>query len=262
MLRRLKSSVLDELPDKIEDVRRCELSDEQVSLYRQVLDTRARPLVKSLRESDGKPLPYLHIFAVLNPLKQICDHPVLVSGELDDFEKFKSGKWDLYTEILRESLDSGEKVVVFSQYLGMLELMARHLDGLGVSYGRLQGSTRAEQRGEMINRFNKDPDCRVFLASLKAGGTGIDLVRGSVVLHYDRWWNAAREDQATDRVHRIGQKRVVQVFKLVTEGTLEERIAVMIEQKRDLLDTVVQEDDPTLSKLFDRSQLLELLQDI
>lgn len=267
VLRRLKSTVLDELPEKIEDLRRCELTPEQVALYRQVLETRAKPLVRQLQKDHGKPLPYLHIFAVLNLLKQICDHPALVSGELENFERHASGKWELYAEILRESLDAGEKVVVFSQYLGMLELMARYLDqleldGRKIGYARLQGSTRAEERGQMIERFNSDPDCRVFLASLKAGGTGIDLVGGSVVIHYDRWWNAAREDQATDRVHRIGQRRVVQVFKLVTEGTLEERIAAIIEQKRDLLDTVVQEDDPTLSKLFDRSQLLELLRDI
>ncbi|MEM8995699.1 MAG: DEAD/DEAH box helicase, partial [Acidobacteriota bacterium] len=262
VLRRLKESVLDELPEKIEDVRRCTLSDGQVALYRQVLETRARPLVAKLRTESGHPLPYLHIFAVLNLLKQICDHPALVSGEAADVDRLKSGKWDLYREILRECLDGGEKVVVFSQYLGMLEIMAGHLRTLGVDFARLQGSTPAEERGRLIDRFNKDPECRVFLASLKAGGTGIDLVGGSVVIHYDRWWNAAREDQATDRVHRLGQKRAVQVFKLVTEGTLEERIAAMIEEKRDLLDAVVQEDDPTLRKLFDRSQLLELLQDI
>ncbi|MEO1368416.1 MAG: helicase-related protein, partial [Acidobacteriota bacterium] len=251
-----------ELPEKIEDVRRCTLSDEQVALYREVLETRARPLVATLRTESGRPLPYLHIFAVLDLLKQICDHPALVSGEAADVDRLTSGKWDLYREILRECLDGGEKVVVFSQYLGMLEIMAGHLRTLGVDFARLQGSTPAEERGRLIDRFNKDPDCRVFLASLKAGGTGIDLVGGSVVIHYDRWWNAAREDQATDRVHRLGQKRAVQVFKLVTEGTLEERIAGMIEEKRDLLDAVVQEDDPTLRKLFDRSQLLELLQDI
>jgi len=100
----------------------------------------------------------------------------------------------------------------------------------------------------------------VFLGSLKAGGTGIDLVAGSVVLHYDRWWNAAREDQATDRVHRIGQRRAVQVFKLITEGTLEEKISAIIERKRHLMNTVVREDDPHFSKIFSREELAGLLQ--
>ncbi|MCG8455219.1 MAG: DEAD/DEAH box helicase [Holophagales bacterium] len=262
VLRRRKATVLDELPEKIEDVRTCELSPEQISLYRQVIENRGRELSRQLEADDGQPLPYLHIFAVLNLLKQICDHPVLVSGELEQAESYRSGKWDLYQEILRECLDSGQKVVVFSQYLGMLELMARQLEAEGIDFGRLQGSTRAEARGAEVERFNTDPDCRVFLASLKAGGTGIDLLGGSVVIHYDRWWNAAREDQATDRVHRMGQRRVVQVFKLVTEGTLEERIGRMIEEKRDLLDSVVREDDARLAKLFDRDQLLELLREI
>ena len=110
----------------------------------------------------------------------------------------------------------------------------------------LTGQSR--NRSEIINRFNDDPDCRVFVGSLKAGGTGIDLVAASVVIHYDRWWNAAREDQATDRVHRIGQRRGVQVFKLVTQGTLEEKISAIIERKRNLMDSVVREDDPVCSR--------------
>jgi SNF2 family DNA or RNA helicase len=124
----------------------------------------------------------------------------------------------------------------------------------------LTGSS--QDRGEIVRKFNTDPGCRVFLGSLKAGGTGIDLVGGSTVLHYDRWWNAAREDQATDRVHRIGQKRAVQVFKLVTEGTLEEKISAIIERKRRLMNSVVQKDDPKLSKIFTREEMIELLRPV
>jgi SNF2 family DNA or RNA helicase len=112
-----------------------------------------------------------------------------------------------------------------------------------------------------VDRFNGDPACRVFLGSLKAGGTGIDLVGGSVVVHYDRWWNAAREDQATDRVHRIGQRRAVQVFKLIAEGSLEERIDAIIAGKRRLLESAVAVDDPHLAKVFSREELLELLRE-
>lgn len=256
ILRRLKISVLDELPEKIEDVRTCELSDDQVKLYRDAIATRAAPLIDRIKADDA-PLPYIHIFALLNYLKQICDHPALALKE-DGSKKLRSGKWDLYREILQECLDSGLKVVVFTQYLGMIKMMEEHLDGLGVEYVKLTGASTA--RGDIVDRFNEDPDCRVFLGSLKAGGTGIDLVGGSVVIHYDRWWNAAREDQATDRVHRIGQKQAVQVFKLLTEGTLEEKIDAIIDKKRELMETVVQEDDPRLSKIFSREELLAMLQ--
>ncbi len=257
VLRRLKSAVLDELPEKIEDVRTCPLSDHQVKLYRQAISTRGKKLVARIEAEGEKTLPYIHIFALLSLLKQICGHPALALKELDRAEKYESGKWDLYREILQECLDSGLKVVVFTQYLGMIELMKRHLDELGVEHAVLTGAS--VKRGEIVKRFNEDPDCRVFLGSLKAGGTGIDLVGGTVVIHYDRWWNAAREDQATDRVHRIGQKRAVQVFKLVTEGTLEEKIAAIIDRKRDLMESVVEEDDPRLAKIFSREELLELL---
>ena len=136
-------------------------------------------------------------------------------------------------------------------------MMERLLTGLDVGFATLTGSTR--NRGEVIRRFNEEPDCRVFLGSLKAGGTGIDLVAGSVVVHYDRWWNAAKEDQATDRVHRIGQRRGVQVFKLVTLGTLEEKISAIIENKRKLMADIVREDDPGLLKSFNRQELLAFL---
>ncbi len=259
ILRRLKASVLDELPEKIEDDRTCELSPEQVKLYREAIEKRGIPLVDQIKAAD-KPLPYIHIFALLNHLKQICDHPALALKQIDQARKYRSGKWDLFREILQECLDSGLKVVVFTQYLGMLEMMEHHLREIEIEYVKLTGASL--QRGDIIDRFNEDESCRVFLGSLKAGGTGIDLVGGSVVIHYDRWWNAAREDQATDRVHRIGQKRAVQVFKLITEGTLEEKIAAIIDRKRDLMTSVVQEDDPSLSKIFSNDELLGLLRQI
>ena len=258
VLRRVKTAVLDELPEKIEDVRTCSLSPEQLQLYRSTIATRGVALMEKLR-TKSEPLPYIHIFALLNMLKQICDHPALALNAVDQYQDFDSGKWELFQELLAESLDSGQKVVVFSQYLGMIAIMEHHLEQLGVESVTLTGASR--NRGAIVDRFNDDPKCRVFLGSLRAGGTGIDLIGGSVVIHYDRWWNAAREDQATDRLYRIGQKRVVQVFKLVTEDTLEERIAMIIDNKRRLMTSVVQEDDPKLSKLFSREELMELLRD-
>jgi len=226
---------------------------------RDAIAGRGNDLARELEAASG-PVPYIHIFALLNLLKQICDHPALAAGRLDEADQLSSGKWDLYREVIEECLGSGLKVVVFSQYLGMLRLMARHLDNLGTEHVILTGgSGSTAQRGALVDRFNTDPACRVFLGSLKAGGAGIDLVGGSVVIHYDRWWNAAREDQATDRVHRIGQRRAVQVIKLITEGTLEEKIAAIIERKRQTLAEIIPGDDPALAKLFTRNELLELL---
>jgi hypothetical protein len=256
VLRRLKKSVLQELPPKIEDVRTCRLSEDQVKIYRDAIDAKGRPLVVGLR-NHGKPIPYIHIFALLTLLKQICDHPALANGNTEEVDRYGSGKWELFKELLAECLDSDQKVVIYSQFLGMIEIIGRYLKGQSIEFVTLTGASR--NRGEIIARFNEDPKCRVFVGSLKAGGLGIDLVAASVVIHYDRWWNAAREDQATDRVHRIGQRRGVQVFKLVTEGTLEEKIAAIIERKRDLMDRVVKEDDPSLVKTFSRDELLELL---
>lgn len=255
-LRRLKSAVLHELPDKIEDLRTCQLSGDQVRLYREAVAARSGALLEKLGNESG-PVPYLHVFALLSTLKQICNHPALLQPRVEGYETLASGKWDLFVELLAESLDSGQKVVVFSHFLGMIEIMERHLRNLGVGYATLTG--RSRNRGKLLDRFQEDPQCRVFLASLKAGGAGIDLVAGSVVIHYDRWWNAAAEDQATDRVHRIGQTRGVQVFKLVTEGTLEEKIAALIDRKRALLRDVVAEDDARLLKSFSREDLAALL---
>ena len=257
-LRRKKETVLQDLPPKIEDIRVCELSEDQVRLYRDAIESRGRGLIHALENPDEK-VPYMHIFALLNLLKQICNHPGMIKGRVDDYAMYESGKWDLFTEILAEVLDSEQKVVVYSQFIGMIRIMETFLQKQGMGFVTLTG--RSRNRGEIISRFNDDPECRVYLGSLRAGGVGIDLVAASVVIHYDRWWNAAREDQATDRVHRIGQRRGVQVFKLVTAGTLEEKISAIIRKKRDLMDSVVRESDPEVLKGFSREDLIELLSD-
>ena len=256
MLRRKKESVLKDLPPKIEDTRTCTLSEDQVKLYRDAVSHKGNELLQNLKQEE-KTIPYIHIFALLNLLKQICNHPSLVQGEIDDYQDLQSGKWDLFRELLEESLQSGQKVVIYSQFLGMISIMEKYLTEKEIDFVSLTGKT--VNREKVIERFNRDPACRVFVGSLKAGGVGIDLVAASVVIHYDRWWNAAKEDQATDRVHRIGQKRGVQVFKLVTEGTLEEKIAALILKKRNLMDSVIEESDPAVMKSFTRKDLIELL---
>jgi superfamily II DNA or RNA helicase len=255
VLRRTKAQVLTELPPKIVDKRFCELTSEQRTLYRRVLEARAKPLRAKLRA--GEIVSYVHIFAALNYLKQICNHPASVGGGFSDGGEATSGKWDLFVELLDECMSSGLKVVVFSQYLQMLGLIEDHLHRNGIGYASVKGSTR--ERGAEITRFRDDPDCRVFTASLRAGGLGIDLTSASVVIHYDRWWNQAREDQATDRVHRLGQSKGVQVLKLITRNTIEEKIDALITQKGLLATELVRPDDPTLMKQFTRDELDELL---
>ncbi len=257
VLRRLKESVLDELPEKIEDSMLCELSAEQVGLYRESIQKRGTALAQTLRDGNAA-IPYMHIFSLLNLLKRICDHPALIAEDCQGYRDYQSGKWDLFCELLAESLDSGRKIVVFSQYLGMIGIMDRYLTDQGIDHAVLTGSS--ENRGAIVERFNGKNACRVIVVSLLAGGVGIDLVGGSVVIHYDRWWNAAREDQATDRVHRIGQKRAVQVFKLVTEGTLEEKIAGIIQKKKNLGAGLITEDSPDSLKNYTREDLLGLLE--
>jgi superfamily II DNA or RNA helicase len=255
-LRRKKDQVLKELPPKIEDVRHCSLTEDQVRFYRDIVENQGRDLVQALKDPESK-VPYMHIFAVLNYLKQICNHPVLLEKENRDYTKYASGKWDLFVELLDESLGSGQKVVIFSQYVKMLELIEHYLNDRGIAFATIKGTTR--KRAEAIKSFNTDPNCMVFTASLRASGLGIDLTGGSVVIHYDRWWNSAREEQATDRVHRIGQSRGVQVFKLVTEHTLEEKIDSIITRKRRLMESVVRQDDKGVLKHFSREDLIELM---
>lgn len=256
IMRRLKETVVKELPEKIEDIRSCKLSEEQSYIYKAALRDRGGSIIEQLKNSES-PIPYMHIFALFSFLKQVCDHPALAAGRFEEYESYSSGKWDLFTELLDESLESAQKVVVFSQFVGMVEIIGHYLQKRGIGYVSLTGSSK--KREKIIQRFAEDNECRVFVGSLMAGGVGIDLVAGSVVIHYDRWWNFAREDQATDRVHRIGQKRVVQVFKLVTEGTLEERIDSVISRKRSLSKQMLVEDSADTLKMFSREELMELL---
>lgn len=254
VLRRTKAQVLTQLPPKIVDKRFCELTGEQRALYRRVIEARAKPLRSQLHA--GARVSYVHIFAALNYLKQICNHPASVGGGFS--ADVTSGKWETFIELLDECMSSGLKVVVFSQYLSMLGLIERHLFQNDIGYASIKGGTR--ERGSEVARFRDDPDCRVFTASLRAGGLGIDLTPASVVIHYDRWWNQAREDQATDRVHRLGQNQGVQVIKLITRGTIEEKIDALITSKGALATELIRTDDPSLVKQFTKEELADLLQ--
>lgn len=257
VLRRKKESVLEDLPEKIEEIAHCDLSPSQRQLYVEVL-TRSREKILEELKNESNPVPYIHIFALLSHLKQICDHPAVFLKKPEDYKEYRSGKWDLFLELLNEARESQQKVVVFSQYLMMLDIIELHLKESHIEYATIRGAT--VNRGEQLKKFSQDPSCEVFLGSLQAAGLGVDLTAGSVVIHYDRWWNAARENQATDRVHRIGQKRGVQVFKLVTKDTVEEHIDSLILKKGKLMEEVMGIDDHQLLKKFDRKEMIQLLQ--
>lgn len=259
MLRRKKEEVLNDLPDKTEEIAWCALSHQQVELYNKILAGERSRVLDHMKDENGT-IPFIHVFAILSHLKQVCDHPAVYLQEPKGYKKYHSGKWSLFVELLHEARDSGQKVVVFSQYLAQLDIFQEYLKEHNIGFAEIRGATT--NRGEEVRRFQTDPTCEVFLASLQAAGLGIDLTAASVVIHYDRWWNAARENQATDRVHRIGQQRGVQVFKLVTKGTFEERINQMIVNKGELMEDVIGTDDHQLLKQLNRDQILDLLRDV
>ena len=252
-LRRTKDQVLDDLPEKIEDIRHCELSDLQKSLYIKTLDLKGKALISDLKDKK-KSVQYIHIFTLLQRLKQICNHPSLITK--NNWEDERSEKFELLKQLLEESIGSGHKVVIFSQYVKMIEIINDYLQKKSIPYVSLQGSTR--NRDQLVSQFQNDPNVKVFVGSLIAGGVGIDLTSASVVIHYDRWWNPSKENQATDRVHRIGQKKSLLVLKLVTLGTIEEKVNAMIERKKLLFDTLLTSDESQF-KQFTRKELIELV---
>lgn len=256
ILRRKKSEVLDDLPEKIEEIAYAFLSEEQQKLYKNTIAQRRDSLIQDISNPE-KSIPYMHVFALLNTLKQICNHPSLITKDIKNYKNHQSGKWDLFIELLEETRGSGQKLVVFSQYLDMMTIIETYLKENNIGYATIRGST--QNRKHELQKFKEDPKCEVFVASLKAAGTGIDLTAASVVFHYDRWWNPAKENQATDRVHRIGQNRGVQVFKFVTKQTVEEHIDNLINQKISLTEGIIGYDDQDQIKHLDRDDLIELL---
>ena len=256
ILRRRKKDVLLDLPEKIEEIAYADLSDEQRKLYNDAITESRKTIIKNL-EDETKAVSYVHIFALLSKLKQICDHPSLIYKDIDKYFEHSSKKFDLFIELLNEAQESSQKVVVFSQYLNMIEIIKKYLKKKSIGFALITGATK--KRFNEIKKFKEDPNCLVFVASLLAAGVGIDLSAGSVVIHYDRWWNPAKENQATDRVHRIGQNRGVQVFKLVTKNTIEERIHEIIERKKHLIEETIGIDEVDQIKSLTRQDLIEIL---
>lgn len=254
ILRRMKKDVLSELPDVAEIVYRCHLSEVQQELYQSYAKS-AREELSHLVKKEGFEKVQIHVLATLTRLKQICCHPAIFAKEKPEIGD--SSKYDMLIELLQTLIEGGHKTVIFSQYTRMLSIMRHDLEKRGIRFEYLDGSSK--NRLSIVKKFNEDQNVPVFLVSLKAGGTGLNLVGADTVIHYDMWWNPAVENQATDRVHRIGQKKSVSSYKLVTANTIEEKILELQNRKRGLVKKVISSDEEAISKLT-WEEVLELLQ--
>lgn len=252
ILRRKKSDVLPELPEKTEQVLEVELNPEQKSAYT-ALQIAARTEMDSLKSQVGNAgAARLRALTALLRLRQACCDLEL----LGKTAKAPSAKRTALREILQEATDGGHRALIFSQFIGTLDLISGDLDDMRIRHTRLDGSTR--DRANVISAFQNDPALAVFLISLKAGGVGLNLTGADMVIHYDPWWNPAVESQATDRAHRIGQKRALRVIKLVARDTVEEKVLRMQESKRALLETTL--DPSTVSAALTLGDISELLE--
>ncbi len=264
LLRRLKcdKSIIADLPDKNEFTEWCLLTPEQATLYRAVVDS----MLKKIETEEG-PKRKIAIFAAITKLKQICNHPANFlkdSAELGE----RSGKVERLRELLETIIENGESALVFSQYTEMAELLYKNMETEFNSatstkrahFSYLHGGLGRKQRDELVREFQDKKDKpKIFFLSLKAGGTGLNLTKAANVIHFDRWWNPAVENQATDRAYRIGQKKNVFVYKLTTKGTIEERIEEMLKRKKELADSIIGSGESILAKL-DTGKLREMFE--
>ena len=251
VLRRLKKDVLKDLPDKLETVVYSMAEEEQKQLY----TAHALALKEELEQMSGDTYgsERIQVLAELTKLRQICCDPSLC------FDRYKGGsaKLDTCMELITGGIAGGHKILLFSQFTSMLELIGARLKKEGIAFHELTGATPKEERIRMAGAFQTD-DTPVFLISLKAGGTGLNLTAADVVIHYDPWWNVAAQNQATDRAHRIGQEKQVSVFKLIMKDTVEENILKLQEQKRDLADQIISGEQVSIGSLS-KEELLKIL---
>ena len=251
ILRRLKGDVLKDLPDKLEEIRYARFEEEQQRLY----DAQVVHMRQTLAEQDPEEFQKnkLEILRELTRLRQICCDPSLC------FEDYKGGSAKLAAclDLVESAVEGGHKILLFSQFTTMLERIRQAFSDRGITFYEITGSTPKEKRLSLVRQFNKDR-VQVFLISLKAGGTGLNLTGADVVIHYDPWWNVAVQNQATDRAHRIGQAKVVSVFKLIMKNTIEEKICKLQESKQNLADQILSGDAASIGSMS-REELLELL---
>jgi SNF2 family DNA or RNA helicase len=245
MLRRTKANLLSDLPPKVEQVSHAALTAEQLVVYGRTLDEVRREVEKAVAEKGFK-RARIEILTALMKLRRICDHPNLADARLPRTEEL-SGKMGLALELVRMAKEGGKKVLLFSQFTGMLDILREALDAEEIGHATIEGKTKDRQ--SEVKRFATDPNVTVFLLSLRAGGTGLTLTEADTVILFDPWWNPMVEAQAMDRAHRIGQTQTVNVYKLVTKGSVEEKVMELQERKRKLFDALVQETGEGLEEL-------------
>ncbi|MDR3305946.1 MAG: DEAD/DEAH box helicase [Clostridiales Family XIII bacterium] len=254
ILRRLKKDVLKELPEKTESVLLSPMGEEQRKIYLATLAQVKKELAEKLEEA-GEAQGRIVVLAALTRLRQICCDPALL------YEDYRGGsvKSDACMELLESMIDSGHRALLFSQFTSMMSLLEKRFAEKGIRYYRLDGSTPKTERQFLVNEFNSD-DTSVFLISLRAGGTGLNLTGADVVIHYDPWWNISVQNQATDRAHRIGQVNKVQVYKLIAKDTIEERILKLQDQKASLAESIIQKGGNAFDALS-KDELLSLFEE-
>ena len=246
LTRRLKQEVLEELPDKMEITLRAQMTPEQRQIYRASLE-RLRPKISELLEEKGVERSRMEVLSAITELREICCHPSMVMNEYSG----GSGKEDMLLELLPEMIGSGRRILLFSQFTRMLKLLRTRLEENGYSTMYLDGETPADERLDLAERFNAG-EAQIFLISLRAGGYGLNLTGADLVIHYDPWWNPATEDQATDRAHRIGQQKKVQVIRLVTGESIEEQVIELGVRKKALFERLITPGESVLSALSEQ----------
>ena len=254
VLRRNKKEVLTELPEKTVTVLSNEMNEEQQNLYLTYL-VRAKQEIAEKVEMDGFENSQMQILAALTRLRQICCHPSLF------VEGYNSGssKLEQCIEIIEEAINGGHKILLFSGYTSMFEIIEKELKKRSIEYFKLTGATKVDERMKMVDEFNENSNIKLFLISLKAGGTGLNLTGADMVIHYDPWWNISTENQATDRAYRIGQKNNVQVYKLITKNSIEEKIYELQEKKAKLADSMLDTKTTFINK-FSREEIMKLFE--
>ncbi len=252
VLRRVKKDVLTELPEKNITVMKNEMEEEQEKIYLSYLSQTRKEIAEELQDNSFEKSKF-KILMLLTRLRQICCHPSLF------IENYKgdSGKLKQCLNLIRDAIESEHKILLFSSYTSMFEIIEKELEKLNIEYFKLVGNTPINKRIEMVDEFNKNESVKVFLISLKAGGTGLNLTSADVVIHYDPWWNVSSENQATDRAYRIGQKNSVQVYKLITSNSIEEKINKMQGRKEKLSKDILSTEETFVSKLS-KEEILDL----
>lgn len=244
ILRRTKSEVLTELPDKTVTILSNEMKEEQYSIYMSYM-AQARDEIMYQIDMKGFEKSQIKILSLLMRLRQICCHPKLFLSEYTG----ESSKLNQCIEIIQDAVLGGHKILLFSSYTSMFEIIEEQLKKLEINYLKLTGQTKVGERIKLVDEFNTNKNIKVFLISLKAGGTGLNLTGADMVIHYDPWWNLSAENQATDRTYRIGQKKNVQVYKLITKNSIEEKIYELQQKKAKLIDNMLSTDATFISKL-------------